>query len=158
MFNTKPNGKLDFYDEGRKFIKQEHGILNLTDDCDICVYSLTPKGEKSPKWLIVKVTQAGCMDRYLDNNAQLPDCCVIVERMDYEKSSPMNLLGRLKSLTSVLIANIEDGIKAKLYERNGIFTNEIDANDFFSIEVDSESNEPGAEIYLRDKEHFLHKE
>lgn len=158
MFNTKPNGKLDFYDEGKKFIKQEHGILMLIDNFDICVYSLTPKGETSPKWLIVKVTQAGCMNRYLDNNAQIPECCVVMGKMDYEKSSPMNLFGRVKGLRSVLITTIEDGIKEKLYERNGIFTNEIDANDFFSIEVDSNSKEPGAEIYLRDKEHFLHKE
>ena len=158
MFNTKPNGKLEFYDEGKKFINAKHSLKNLTDDCDICVYSLTPKGETSPKWLIVKVTQAGCMDRYLDNNAQIPECYVVMEKMDYEKSSPMNLFGRVKGLRSVLITTIEDGIKEKLYERNGIFTNEIDANDFFSIEVDSNSKEPGVEIYLRDKEHFLHKE
>ena len=98
------------------------------------------------------------MDRYLDNNAQIPECYVVMEKMDYEKSSPMNLFGRVKGLRSVLITTIEDGIKEKLYERNGIFTNEIDANDFFSIEVDSNSKEPGVEIYLRDKEHFLHKE
>ena len=158
MFNTKPNGKLDFYDEGKKFIKQEHGILMLIDNFDICVYSLTPKGETSPKWLIVKVTQAGCMNSYLDNNAQIPECCVVMEKMDYENSNPMNLFGRVRGLTSVLKSHIDDRIEISLYERNSIFTNEIDAKDFFSIEVDSESNEPGAEIYLRDKEHFLHKE
>ena len=47
MFNTKPNGKLEFYDEGKKFIDKKHSLKNLTGDCDICVYSLTPKGETS---------------------------------------------------------------------------------------------------------------
>ena len=158
MFNTKPNGKLYFYDEGKKFINAKHSLKNLTDDCDICVYSLTPKGETSPKWLIVKVTQAGCMDRYLDNNAQIPECYVVMEKFDYEKSSPMNLFGHVRTLTNVLIADIEDGIKGNFYENNGLYPEIKDANDFFSIEVDSNSKEPGAEIYLRDKEHFLHKE
>ena len=155
MFNTEPNGKLYFYDEGKKFIDEKHSLKNLTDDCDICVYSLTPKGETSPKWLIVKVTQAGCMNSYLDNNAQIPECYVVMEKMDYEKSSPMNLFGHVRTLTNVLIADIEDGIKGNFYENNRLYPEIKDANDFFSIEVDSNSKEPGAEIYLRDKEHFL---
>ena len=158
MFNTKPNGKLYFYDEGKKFIDEKHSLKNLTDDCDICVYSLTPKGETSPKWLIVKVTQAGCMDRYLDNNAQFPERCVAMEKMDYEKSSPMNLFGRVRRMTYVLKGKAENEIETSFYERNGLSKNAVNTNDFFSIDVDSESNEPGAEIYLRDKEHFLHKE
>ena len=159
MFNTKPNGKLEFYDEPeRKFINQKHSLKNLTDDCDICVYSLTPKGETSPKWLIVKVTQAGCMDRYLDNNAQIPECYVVMEKMDYEKSSPMNLFGRVRRMTYVLKGKAENEIETSFYERNGLSKNAVNTNDFFSIDVDSESNEPGAEIYLRDKEHFLRQE
>ena len=130
----------------------------LIDNFDICVYSLTPKGETSPKWLIVKVTQAGCMDRYLDNNAQIPECYVVMEKMDYEKSSPMNLFGRVRRMTYVLIADIEDGIKGNFYENNGLYPEIKDANDFFSIEVDYNSKEPGVEIYLRDKEHFLRQE
>lgn len=159
MFNTKPKGKLEFYDESeRKFIDQMHSLKNLTDDCDICVYSLTPKGETSPKWLIVKVTQAGYMDRYLEDKARGSNCYVVVERMDYEKSSPMNLFSTVKELTYILRSNIKKRKKEAFYVENGLFEDELNANDFFSIKVDSKSKEPGAEIYLRDKEYFLRQE
>jgi len=155
MFNTKPNGKLYFHDEPeRKFINQKHSLKNLTDDCDICVYSLTPKGETSPKWLIVKVTQAGCMDRYLDDKAKVPKRCVAMDRMDYEEISPRSLFNITSDLRSLLRQNIKKTIEFRFYEDDGLRPRRIDLNDFFSIEVDSNSKEPGAEIYLRDKEHF----
>ena len=153
--NTKPNEKLVFYDEGKKFIKQEHSLYNLTGDCDICVYSLTPKGETSPNWLIVKVTQAGCMDRYLDDKAKVPKRCVAMVRMDYEEIGPRSLFNITRDLTLLLRQNIKKTIEFRFYEDDGLHPRRIDLNDFFSIEVDSNSKEPGAEIYLRDKEHFL---
>ena len=98
------------------------------------------------------------MDRYLDNNAQIPECYVVMEKMDYENSNPMNLFGRVRRMTYVLKGKADNEIETSFYERNGLSKNAVNTNDFFSIDVDSESNEPGAEIYLRDKEHFLHKE
>ncbi len=153
------NAKVHFYDKPeRKFIDQSHSLKNLEDN-DICVYSLTPKGEKSPKWLIVKVTMAGCMERYFNDRVKATEQrCVIMEKMDYEKTSPMNLFGIVRDLTSILRYNIRIGTESNFYKDNGLFSDKLEAKDFFSIEVDSKSKEPGAEIYLRDKEYFLNSD
>ena len=153
------NAKVHFYDKPeRKFIDQSHSLKNLEDN-DICVYSLTPKGEKSPKWLVVKVTMAGCMERYFNDKVKATEQrCVIMEKMDYEKTSPMNLFGIVRDLTSILRYNIRIGTESNFYKDNGLFSDKLEAKDFFSIEVDSKSKEPGAEIYLRDKEYFLNSD
>ncbi len=157
MYRPEPNGHLYFYDEGKKFIQEKHGLTNLISDHDICVYSLTPKGHTSPAWLIVKVTAAKCMDRYLDSNASFSERCVIMKRMDYERSSPMNLFDRVRSLKNILMANAEDGIETELYEQMGLRSKPLTAEEFFSEEVDPDSDEEGAKIYLRDKAHFVAK-
>ena len=44
----KKQGQLMFHDAGGKFNSAKHSILNLTDDTDICIYSLTEKGNTTP--------------------------------------------------------------------------------------------------------------
>jgi len=155
VYSLPSRGTLYFYDAGRKFYNEMHGITNLTHDCDICVYSLTPKGEKFPKWLVVKATQAGCMDRYLDDEIGVPKRCVVMDRMDYEETGQRSLFNIIRDLTILLPQDIKKTIEFRFYEDNGLHPRRIDLNDFFSIEVDSNSAEPGEEIYLRDKEYFL---
>ena len=155
FYRSKPDGKLYFHDKAKKFIDQAHGLTNLISEHDICVYSLTPKGHTSPAWLIVKVTMAKCMDRYLDSNASFKERCVIMKKMDYERSSPMNLFDRVRSLKNILEANDEENLETEFYEQAGLRSKPLTAEEFFSIEVDPDSDEEGAKIYLRDKAHFL---
>lgn len=44
----KKQGQRMFHDAGGKFNSEKHSILNLTDDTDICIYSLTEKGNTPP--------------------------------------------------------------------------------------------------------------
>ena len=157
MYRPESNGHLYFYDEGKKFIDQVHGLTNLISDHDICVYSLTPKGQTTPAWLIVKVTAAKCMDRYLDSNASFSERCVVMERMDYERFSPMNLFKMVRTIGNVQMQNTKESIETRFYEKMGLFTESLTAEEFFSEEVDPDSDKEGAKIYLRDKAHFVAK-
>ena len=86
------HGQLWWYDAGGKFASAKHGILNLIDDTDICIYSLTEKGNTTPTWLIVKVAKAGCMDCYLDDpDVDLRQCGLSMEKFNYEQWNPKNL-------------------------------------------------------------------
>lgn len=130
MVDIRNKGILVFEDKGKKFIKQEHALKNLTEDCDIKVSTQDKQGK--PVALTVEVSQAGTLDR--DTFERKEGAPVVCEKMSYEKSSPMNLFGRTKGLTSVLKSNIEDGINKKFYARNGIFSNEISEADYHNID------------------------
>ena len=158
MYRPEPNGHLYFYDEGKKFIQEKHGLTNLISDHDICVYSLTPKGQTTPAWLIVKVTAAKCMDRYLDSNASFSERCVVMERMDYERSSPRNLFDRVRNLKGFCSYHLRE--REKEFDLCGVDRfgpYELEITEFFSEEVDPDSDKEGAKIYLRDKAHFVAK-
>lgn len=157
MYRPESNGHLYFYDEGKKFIGEVHGLKNLISDHDICVYSLTPKGHTSPAWLIVKVTAVKCMDRYLDSNASFSERCVVMDRMDYERSSPMNLFDRVCNIGYVQMNNTRKSIETRFCEEMGLYSKPITAEEFFSEEVDPVSDKEGEKIYLRDKAHFVAK-
>ncbi len=159
MYRPESNGHLYFYDEGKKFIGEVHGLKNLISDCDICVYSLTPKGQTTPAWLIVKVTAAKCMDRYLDSDASFSNRFVIMKKFDYEDLSPKNLFDKVRGLKSVLKSNIKNDIETKFYEQPARSYGSLTCtpDEFFSIEVDPDSDKEGAKIYLRDKAHFVAK-
>ena len=162
FYRSKPDGKLYFHDEAKKFIDQAHGLANLISDHDICVYSLTPKGHTSPAWLIVKVTVAKCMDRYLDSNASFSKRCVVMFKQDYERYSPKNLFGTVRDLKCIQSVAYKRSVETKVfeskfYERNGIDREPLTTEEFFSIDIDPDSDEEGAKIYLRDKAHFLGK-
>lgn len=144
-------GNLWFYDSGMKFLGEKHTLKNLTRENDICVYSLTPKGEKQPKYLIAKVMQAGAMYHATSDE----ESYVIMQVMDYEKTDPMNLFTRVKDLNAVLRSNIYDNVKEPFLRQNGLRSYRLTPQEFFSIEVDPDSDDPGAKIYLQDKAHFL---
>lgn len=144
-------GNLWFYDSGMKFLGEKHALKNLTRENDICVYSLTPKGEKQPKYLIAKVMQAGAMYHAASDE----ESYVIMQVMDYEKTHPMNLFTRVKGLNAVLKSNIYDNVKEPFLRQNGLRSYRLTPQEFFSIEVDPASDDPGAKIYLQDKANFL---
>ncbi|MBQ9855595.1 MAG: hypothetical protein IJO53_05315 [Clostridia bacterium] len=144
-------GNLWFYDSGMKFLGEKHALKNLTRENDICVYSLTPKGEKQPKYLIAKVMQAGAIYHAASDEERY----VVMEVMDYEKTDPMNLFTIVKRLNAVLISNIYDNVKETFLRQNGLFRDPLTPQEFFSIEVDPDSDDPGAKIYLQDKANFL---
>lgn len=135
----------------KKFLSEKHAIKNLTRKNDICVYSLTPKGEKQPKYLIAKVMQAGAMYHAASDEERY----VIIEVMDYEKTHPMILFSIVKGLNVILKSNILDNVKETFLRENGLFRDRLTSQEFFSIEVDPDSDDPGAKIYLQDKAHFL---
>jgi len=144
-------GNLWFYDSGMKFLGEKHALKNLTRENDICVYSLTPKGEKQPKYLIAKVTQAGAMYHAASDEERY----VVMEVMDYEKTDTMNLFTIVKGLNAVLRSNIYDNVKETFMRKNGLRSYSLTLQEFFSIEVDPASDDPGAKIYLQDKANFL---
>ena len=148
-------GTLFFHDTGNKFSSAKHGITNLLADCDICIYSLAATGDAKPSRLVIKVMKAGCMDGYLDASAtDFAKHCVVMEMLDYEKRSPKNLFRNVMDLTYVLASNLEKKVTARFYEKNGLLADPRTASEFFSLDVDPNSDDPGAEIYLRDKAHF----
>ncbi len=144
-------GNLWFYDSGMKFLGEKHALKNLTRENDICVYSLTPKEEKKPKYLIAKVMQAGAMYHAASDKERY----VVMEVMDYEKTDPMNLFTIVKGLNAVLRSNIYDNVKETFMRKNGLRSYSLTLQEFFSIEVDPDSDDPGAKIYLQDKANFL---
>ena len=150
-------GLLWFNDSGKKFLGEKHALTNLTWENDICVYSLTPKGEKQPKYLISKATHAGAMQKQFDGTATGVERFVVMSVTDYEKTDPLNLFNRTKNLCSLLSYNVREQVsaKAEFLRKKGIRSELLTSQEFFSIEVDPASNDPGAQIYLRDKAHFL---
>lgn len=96
-------GTLYFYDAGGKFFSAKHGILNLIDDSDICIYSLTEKGNVEPSGLIVKVAAAGDMDYYLNSAADKNSTrAMLIGIWDYSNLSPPNLFREVSDFTYVV--------------------------------------------------------
>ena len=152
----KKKGTLFFHDTGNKFSSAKHGITNLLADCDICIYSLAATGDAEPSRLVIKVMKAGCMDGYLDASAtDFAKHCVVMEMQDYKKRSPKNLFRNVMDLTYLLANNLEKKVTARFYEKNGLLADTRTANEFFSMEVDPNTDDPGVEIYLRDKVFFI---
>ncbi len=148
-------GLLWFHDSGKKFLGERHALCNLTRENDIWVYSLTPKGEKQPKYLIVKVMQAGAMQIQSDGTATGDAQCVVMEIMEYDKVHPMNLFSLTKEVRGILQSNVRNQVSQTLLRQNGFLRDRLTPQEFFSIEVDPASDDQGAKIYLRDKAHFL---
>jgi len=144
-------GKLWFYDSGRRFIKEEHAIRNLNREYDVCVYSLTPRDKYEPEYLVIKVAMGGLMDKYL--NQASDKIHLIMEILDYNKTDPMGLFNATRYLCSICLA-LE---QVHFFKKEGYTPELITAQEFFSVEVDPASDDPGAKIYLQDKEHFLKK-
>ena len=164
MRNIENKGRLWFYesyDSGRKFLGERHALCNLTRENDICVFSLTPKGEKQPKYLIVKVTQAGMMGM-MDEHGGAADAdgerYVLMEIMDYVETHPIDLFTIAKGLKYVLKSNVKEHIREEFLKDNGIYRERIIPQEFFSVEVDPASDDPGAKIYLQDKKLYLTNE
>lgn len=153
--NRENKGLLWFYDSGKKFLGEKHALKNLTRENDICVYSLTPKGENQPKYLIAKVTQAGEMQKQLDGTAEGLECIVVMQIMEYDMFHPMNLFTITKRLNAVLCSNVIDNVKVEFLRQNGFLRDRLSPQEFFSIEVDPDSDDPGAKIYLHDRVRFL---
>ena len=142
-------GKLWFYDSARKFIKEEHALRNLTREHDVWVYSLMPKGKNAPEYLIIKVAMSGCADESM--NGASDELHLSMSIQNYNETDPMGLFNRARTLVS--ICNALAGVK--FWGREGYHYEPISAQEFFSIEVDPASDDPGAKIYLQDKANFL---
>ena len=155
--NREKRGLLWFYDSGKKFLGEKHALTNLIRENDICVYSLTPKEEKQPKYLISKVTQAGAMQKQSDGTATGVERFVVMSVTDYEKTDPLNLFYRTKNLCAFLSSNIREQmpVEAEFLRRKGLRSELLTPQEFFSIEVDPDSDDPGAKIYLHDRVRFL---
>jgi len=148
-------GNLYFYDAGGKFSSAKHSLTNLIDNYDICVYSITEYGDMSPKWLIIKVMLAGCMDAYLNNSSDVSLQYAVMQKMSYESLHPKNLFRRVCDFTRLLDVKIEKNIPAYFSLRTGLLSEPLSPIDFFSLEVDPNSRETGAMIYLQDKAFFM---
>lgn len=151
-------GQLWFYDSARKFIKEEHSIKNLTREFDICVYSLTPTGQEKPEYLIAKVMKHGCMDAYLNPLvSSRSERCVVTAKYEYMQTDPMGLFNNVRTLTSFVNAFSDscDLPETSFWTKTGYHHELITVEEFFSVEVDSASDDPGAKIYQQDKEYFL---
>jgi len=149
-------GKLYFHDAGGKFNSARHSLTNLIDDSDICVYSLTEKGDAEPSWLIIKVAAAGDMDYYLHSTAAEDDTRTIMMCLwDYSSFSPKSLFREVSDLTYAVAYLNEKKRGMVFYKCEGLRDAQLKASEFFSLNVDPESTDEGTEIYLRDKAFFV---
>ena len=130
MVDIQNKGILVFEDKGKKFVKQEHALKNLTSDCDIKVSTQDKQGK--PVALTVEVSQAGTLDR--DTFERKEGAPVVCEKMSYEKSSPMNFFGTAKELTYILKSNVKKGINKQFYAENGLFSDKISEADYHNID------------------------
>jgi len=158
----REESKLYFWDAAGKFdaVKEDaHAACRDSrgNAYDLTIYSLTPKGETEPARLIVKMTPAGRQDSYL--SAQRPDveeANVSMLSLNYQ-TFPAD---RLKWICETLTTNFRFKNPATGYaelsryedeRRNGMRSAAV--VDFFGL--DPREDEPGAQIYLRDKAFFL---
>lgn len=156
--------KLYFWDAAGKFdaVKEEARDA-CRDSCgnayDLTIYSLTPKGETEPARLIVKMTPSGKEDSYLSaRRLDAEEVSVSMLTLNYQ-TFPADQLKRLFSSLAgfFMYKNPAAGYaqfsqdKAMLNQKRVI--QPIAVADFFGI--DPREDEPGAQIYLRDKAFFL---
>ena len=151
----KHNGILIFEDSHKKFLAEKHALKNLIDDTDICVYSLTPKGESDPKYLIVKVMPAGSFDRSKERLGYSDATYTVMIIIDYETILPWHLFPITRALTSALRYNLLSKKAADFFVQDVQFMRRLTPEEFFSIEVDPNADDFGTKTYLRDKEIFL---
>lgn len=149
-------GTLYFYDAGGKFDSARHSLTNLIDKSDICIYSLTEKGNAEPSWLIIKVTAAGDMDYYLNNAVDQNNMrSIIMCLWDYNSFSSKSLFREVADLTYAVAYMNEKNMDPRFYKCEGLRDKQLKASEFFSLDVDPESTEDGVQIYLRDKAFFV---
>lgn len=144
-------GTLQFYDSARRFIKEEYALRNLTREHDVCVYSLIPKGKNAPEYLIIKAAMVSDTNKY--QNGTTEELCLSMSIQNYNKTDPMGLFNRARRLLYFCYALTGP----RFWKREDYCYHEepISAEEFFSIEVDPDSDDPGVQIYLRDKASFL---
>jgi len=148
--------KLFFWDAGGKFksVKEQ-----TYDKCrlqyNLTVYSLTPKGEKKPTRLIMVMTPTEYPDGYLSVlRPDVKEAKVSMLSLDYQMFPAESLPSMCSHLASTFASkttlNCNKGCAALLEYSQGIHATSV--ADFFRI--DPREDEPGAQIYLRDKAHF----
>jgi len=142
-------GQLWFYDSARKFIKEEHALRNLTREFDVCVYSLIPKGKNAPEYLIIKVAMVSDTNEY--QNGAPEELHLSMTILNYNEFDPMGLFNKVRTISSICRALTGP----KFWSPEGYSFIPISAEEFFSVEVDPDSDDPGAQAYLRDKARFL---
>jgi len=162
MRNVQMNGFLIFEDAGQKFIEGKHALNGLTKDCEIFVYSLTPRGYKTPQHLVVKMAPAGQMVRKNPDgkfSGELFDPSeishVIIKRMDYQESSPKFLFEYVRKQTNNLAYSLYKGLKFQLFYQDGFSCRDLTPEEFFNIDIDPDSEELGAQTFLKDRAYFL---
>ena len=69
--------------QGRSFFAK-HGLNNLLENHDICVYSLPTRENDTPSWLIVLIMKVECMTFDLDTQIQNSENrYTMLQKMDY---------------------------------------------------------------------------
>lgn len=147
----REESKLYFWDAAGKFeVVKEEAHHKCSYTYDLAIYSLTPKGEEEPARLILKLTPIGKPDNYFSMQEG-----VLMHSLSYQ-TFPAD---RLKRICDVITARFQ--LRILSGEHYAVFTRGDDpfevetiaAADFF--EIDPREDEPGAQIYLRDKTFFL---
>ena len=151
MYFWDPAGKFDAVkDEAFEMCRRKY---------DLTIYSLTPKGMKDPSRLILKMTPAGDPDSYLSTDRpDFKQANIGMLSLDYQTVPADQLKRTCKYLANTFLSkSLMDCTKSYVYfaqcaGENGNIR-DITLADFFGI--DPLEDEPGAQIYLRDKAHFL---
>lgn len=130
MMNVPPKGILVFEDKGKKFIGEQHGLKNLINDCDIKVGTQDKNGK--PVALTVEVSEAGTLDR--DTFERKKETPVVCEKMNYEKTSPLNLFDKVLNLTYVLGSNKRKGINEQYMIDKGLYPETITESEYKNID------------------------
>jgi len=148
-------GKFVFLDAGGKFEEAKDAVYNaIGDEHDLTVYSLTPVGKTQPEHLIMKMTYAGQMDRYLLGVSRERAVAMLI--LPYGAIWPRRLHDFVKILKTQMKYADRQGKYLLLMRSNAaLSTGQLSAQDFFAAEVDTESGKPEAEIYQMDKVFFL---
>lgn len=151
-----------FWDAGGKFESARDDAFRICRDCNLSIYSLTAKGAAKPTHLVIKATPIGKPEGYMAKQAH-----VEMRLLDYN-ALPANSIkilcmkiNALFRFTSVNEASFSAGL-GKVNPNCRSFTGQgddiihfhyISIADFFAL--DPCDDEPGAKIYLRDKNFFL---
>lgn len=153
--------KLYFYDAAGKFdAMKDEAHATCRNEFDLTIYSLTPIGKSEPARLILKMTPIGEPDGYMSMQAG-----VSMFTLNYQAfparglkdiCSYMNSMLRLELISNKRYTKFGQG--NELFRKFGrgsdlYMVKPITIESFFSL--NPREDEPGAQIYLRDKTFFL---
>lgn len=133
------------------------GGVPIYKNCDLDIYSVREKGADTPRHVILKMTPPGCMDNYLYRAGDSPDERIVVMMMIEYRQRAFNYLREMEAATLSHMAKGKEAASFLIEHReNGrVSLREVTAQQFFELNVDPASDEPGDIIYSFDKEFFL---